>query len=378
MPFAYRASTSTDPTPMISLTFVEANYEILESLLRDRRRQTRNKDLLTELEYFSEDYDEEREMEPRPERTSKVTLPLRTRSPRVRRQHERVVVFKEASNMEGSKTERNTEGNRPSEAEAKENERTAMQQMVIMVSTIYEAIKFYTPKGIGTLLSKYSSQGPTKEQRIASEAQQADKEDIISCVDVEEKIMVNDQYLKQTITIRRWLQTKTKLNLQELLKAHTDVFAWTTAHMTGVPRTIMNAGATYQRLIDKVFNYQVRRNMEVNDDEIAIKSDSEEEMLAVIKETLERLRVINLKLNPKKRSFRVEEGVFSGHLIINQGIKAYRSKVKAMSCLQPPKLVSKIQSLGKLAAINRFPLKGADKTLPFMRTLKNCTSGKMV
>ncbi|GKB29859.1 hypothetical protein Tco_0869260 [Tanacetum coccineum] len=68
-PFAYRASTSTDPTPMISLAFIEANYEILESLLRDRRRQIRNEDLRTELEYFSEDYDEEREMKLRPERT---------------------------------------------------------------------------------------------------------------------------------------------------------------------------------------------------------------------------------------------------------------------------------------------------------------------
>ncbi|GJR72994.1 hypothetical protein Tco_0085359 [Tanacetum coccineum] len=34
MPFAYRASTSTDPNPMINLAFVEANYEILESLLK--------------------------------------------------------------------------------------------------------------------------------------------------------------------------------------------------------------------------------------------------------------------------------------------------------------------------------------------------------
>ncbi|GJY03742.1 hypothetical protein Tco_0369682 [Tanacetum coccineum] len=37
--FAYRASTSTDPSSMISHAFVEANYEILESLLRDRQRE---------------------------------------------------------------------------------------------------------------------------------------------------------------------------------------------------------------------------------------------------------------------------------------------------------------------------------------------------
>ncbi|GJX19336.1 hypothetical protein Tco_0222013 [Tanacetum coccineum] len=48
-----------------------------------------------QLEYFSEDYDEELEMEPRPERTREITPPLRTRSPRVRRQCERIVGFVE-------------------------------------------------------------------------------------------------------------------------------------------------------------------------------------------------------------------------------------------------------------------------------------------
>ncbi|GKC36531.1 hypothetical protein Tco_1048915, partial [Tanacetum coccineum] len=68
---------------------IQANYEILESLSRDRRRQIHNEDLRTELEYFSEDYDEELKMEPRPKRTREVTPPLRTRSPRVRRQREK-------------------------------------------------------------------------------------------------------------------------------------------------------------------------------------------------------------------------------------------------------------------------------------------------
>ncbi|GKA87025.1 hypothetical protein Tco_0808736 [Tanacetum coccineum] len=59
MPFAYHASTSTNPNPMIKPAFVKANYEVLEFLLRERRRLIRNEDLRTELEYFSEDYDEE-------------------------------------------------------------------------------------------------------------------------------------------------------------------------------------------------------------------------------------------------------------------------------------------------------------------------------
>ncbi|GKC54015.1 hypothetical protein Tco_1076760 [Tanacetum coccineum] len=111
---------------MISPAFVKANYKILESLLRDWRRQIRNEDLRTKLEYFSEDYDEEREMEPRPGRTREVTPPLRTRSPRVRRQRERVVGFEEAPNREGSRTGRNTEGNRPLKDRAEENGRREM------------------------------------------------------------------------------------------------------------------------------------------------------------------------------------------------------------------------------------------------------------
>nr|GEU33265.1 hypothetical protein [Tanacetum cinerariifolium] len=64
----------------------------------------------TRAEYFSEDYDEEREMEPRPERTREVTPPLRTRSPRVHIQCKRAVVgFEEALNRKGGRTRRNTE-----------------------------------------------------------------------------------------------------------------------------------------------------------------------------------------------------------------------------------------------------------------------------
>nr|GEV49542.1 reverse transcriptase domain-containing protein [Tanacetum cinerariifolium] len=100
---------------------------------------------------------------------------------------------------------------------------------------------------------------------------------------------------------------------------------------------LKNAGETYQRLIDKVFSCQVGRNMEVNAGEMVIKSDSEEEILVDIKKTLKRLRVISLKLNPKKCSFRVEEGMFSGHLITKQRIKADPSKVKAISYLKPLK-----------------------------------------
>nr|GEW99723.1 reverse transcriptase domain-containing protein [Tanacetum cinerariifolium] len=93
----------------LCLAFVEANYEVLESLLREHQRQIRNEDLRTKLEYLSEDYDEEREMEPRPDPNGEATPNLRLRSHVVRRQRERVVGFKEAPNREGNRRGRNTE-----------------------------------------------------------------------------------------------------------------------------------------------------------------------------------------------------------------------------------------------------------------------------
>ncbi|GJT88252.1 hypothetical protein Tco_1069969 [Tanacetum coccineum] len=49
-----------------------------------------------------------------------------------------------------------------------------------------------------------------------------------------------------------------------------------------------NDGATYQRLVDMVFYDQIGSNLEACVDNMAIKSTSEEDMLADIKETLER------------------------------------------------------------------------------------------
>ncbi|GKA55728.1 reverse transcriptase domain-containing protein [Tanacetum coccineum] len=113
-PLAYRASTSANPNLVISLAFVKANYESLESLLRDRCRKMRNNDLQTELEYFGEDYDGEREMEPRPEPTRAATPPLRLASPSILRRGERIMGFEGAQSRGESRVERNTKRGRPS------------------------------------------------------------------------------------------------------------------------------------------------------------------------------------------------------------------------------------------------------------------------
>ncbi|GJX12440.1 reverse transcriptase domain-containing protein [Tanacetum coccineum] len=131
-----------------------------------------------------------------------------------------------------------------------------------------------------------------------------------------------------------------------------------------MPFGLKNARATYQRLVDKVFHDQIGRNLEAYVDDMVIKSTSEEDMLADSKETFERFRSINMKLNPKKCSFGVEEGSFLGHLITKQGIRANPSKLKAITDVEQQKTLKDIQGLnGKLAALNCFLTRGAERVL---------------
>nr|GEY88364.1 reverse transcriptase domain-containing protein [Tanacetum cinerariifolium] len=120
-----------------------------------------------------------------------------------------------------------------------------------------------------------------------------------------------------------------------------------------MPFGLKNAGETYQRLVDKVFNDQIGRNLKGYNDDMVIKSASEEDMLMDIQETFDRIRSINMKLNQKKCSFGVKEGPFLGQLITKHGIKANHSNVKEITDLKPPSTLKEIQILkGKLAALS--------------------------
>nr|GEX73094.1 reverse transcriptase domain-containing protein [Tanacetum cinerariifolium] len=66
-----------------------------------------------------------------------------------------------------------------------------------------------------------------------------------------------------------------------------------------MPFGLKNAGATYQRLMDKAFESQVGRNIEVYVDDLVVKSHTEAEMVRDIEETFRTLRKVNMKLNKK-------------------------------------------------------------------------------
>ncbi|GJZ96701.1 reverse transcriptase domain-containing protein [Tanacetum coccineum] len=94
-----------------------------------------------------------------------------------------------------------------------------------------------------------------------------------------------------------------------------------------MPFGLRNAEATYQRLVDKAFHKQIGRNLEVYVDDLVIKSRTEDEIVRDIEETFKTLREINMKLNPKKCTFRVEEGMFLGYKVNTRELKVCPDKL---------------------------------------------------
>ncbi|GJR80866.1 reverse transcriptase domain-containing protein [Tanacetum coccineum] len=140
-----------------------------------------------------------------------------------------------------------------------------------------------------------------------------------------------------------------------------------------MPFGLKNARATYQRLVDKAFQRQIGRNLEVYVDDLVIKSRTEKEVIRDIEETFRTLREINMKLNPKKYAFGMREGIFLGYKVDADRLRVCPDKVEAVLNLPSPRCLKDVQKLnGKLASLNRFMSKSAEKSLPFFKTLKKC------
>ena len=137
-----------------------------------------------------------------------------------------------------------------------------------------------------------------------------------------------------------------------------------------MPFGLKSAGATYQRLMNKMFARQIGRNVQVYVDDMLVKSRREEDHLADLKETFDTLRSFNMKLNPEKCAFGVTAGKFLGFMVSQRGIEANPNKIQAIIEMAPPRNVKEVQSLnGKIAALNRFVTRATDKCLPFFRKL---------
>ncbi|XP_022888963.1 uncharacterized protein LOC111404382 [Olea europaea var. sylvestris] len=138
-----------------------------------------------------------------------------------------------------------------------------------------------------------------------------------------------------------------------------------------MPFGLKNAGATYQRLINKVFTDLIGKNIEAYVDDMFVKSKKVEEHISDLQEVFATLRKYKMKLNPEKCVFGVASGKFLGFMITHRGTEANPEKIQALAVMESPRTKKEVQKLtGRVAALNRFMSRVADRCFPFFKALR--------
>ena len=94
-----------------------------------------------------------------------------------------------------------------------------------------------------------------------------------------------------------------------------------------MPFELKNTGATYQRLINRMFTHKIGRNVQVCVDDMLVKSLWEDYHLSDLQETFDNLRSYTMKLNPNKCVFEVTAGKFLGFMVSQRGIEVNSEKI---------------------------------------------------
>jgi hypothetical protein len=125
-------------------------------------------------------------------------------------------------------------------------------------------------------------------------------------------------------------------------------------------------------MIAIVLHPQLRRNILAYVDDIVVKSVQRRDHIGDLAETFANLRAANLRLDPEKCVFGIHKGKVLGCLISTKGIVANPDKIKALIEMQDPVSVKDVQKLtGRVAALNRFIPRAAERSLSFFQVLRS-------
>ena len=137
-------------------------------------------------------------------------------------------------------------------------------------------------------------------------------------------------------------------------------------HYKVMPFGLKNAGSTYQKMMTKMFESQMGKNIKVYIDDMVVKSKIVSEHIGDLTNIFEILRGHKLHLNASKCSFGVGLGKFLGYMVTHQRIKVNPDQIKVINNLQPSRNPKKLQKLtGMTAVLNQFISRLADRCRPF-------------
>ena len=104
---------------------------------------------------------------------------------------------------------------------------------------------------------------------------------------------------------------------------------------TVMPFGLKNAGATYQRAMDKIFSKLTRKTVDCYVDDITVKSRRKDNHLRDLREVFDLMRAHQLKMNPTKSFLGVCSGKFLGFVITSKGIHLDPEKISAIRDMEP-------------------------------------------
>ncbi|KAL0339162.1 UNVERIFIED_CONTAM: Transposon Tf2-12 polyprotein [Sesamum angustifolium] len=112
-----------------------------------------------------------------------------------------------------------------------------------------------------------------------------------------------------------------------------------------IPLGLKNAGATYQKAMQKIFDDMLHKNVECYVEDLVVKSKKRKNHFHDLRKVFERLRRYQLKMNLSKCAFGVTSGKFLGFIVCQQGIEIEQAKIDAFLRMPESGNIHKLKSL---------------------------------
>lgn len=106
-----------------------------------------------------------------------------------------------------------------------------------------------------------------------------------------------------------------------------------------------NASATYQRLVNKIFKHQIRRNIKVYVDDILVKSRKDIDHVQNLQKNIRYTQIVPNKVEHSKCIFGLGSERFLQFMVTNRGTKGNPEKIQAITSMKELETLHDIQNL---------------------------------
>ena len=141
-------------------------------------------------------------------------------------------------------------------------------------------------------------------------------------------------------------------------------------HYRVMPFGLKNTGSTYQRMMTRMFESQLGKNIKVYIDDMVVNSKEVTEHLNDLGSVFEILRKHKLHLNASKCPFSISFNKFLGYMITLRGIEVNLDQIKAINGLRPLRNPKEVQKLTEMTTtLNKFIYRSTNRCRPFFQLL---------